>query len=563
MAMTAFLCVSCSLLGTDKPTPTTQSFTVSFNPNGGTGTMANQTITEGASAALNGNTFIRSGYTFSGWAATSDAATASWADRASYTMGNANATLFAVWMAGNSQTITFNANGGSGTMANQTIAQGASANLTMNTFTRAGYTFAGWATSATATAATYANGASYAMGSADVILYAIWTAASTGTAHTITFNANGGSGTMAAQTIAQGSSAALTKNTFTRSGYEFIGWAKNASATSYDYYDSMSYTMGTTDVILYAVWVIPITTRTLTSNETWTGAVTLTTNITVPSGRTLTIAPGTIVSMHAGNSYYTRIEIYIQSGGSMIASGTAGSPIIFRSDSLSPKDNDWDSIGVSGGSLTMKYCVVEDVYYGIFEYSSLSGSSSISVSNSCFTNCDQGIVSFYSGSTIKNVSFDDCYYGYWDFSGQTNALSLCAFSNLSGEGLMASESNTTLNVSYSNFSSNYKDVEIFGSTSTTDPLTNVALNLSYCYPAAPTQYIYGTTNTNCAINITNPSAVSNSTAGCGFDYSAYKRAASARSSLNGRTEFAAGGAVDREEIILGKNSRNVQRNNAN
>lgn len=34
-------------------------------------------------------------------------------------------------------------------MANQTIASGASANLTANGFTKPGFTFAGWATTAT------------------------------------------------------------------------------------------------------------------------------------------------------------------------------------------------------------------------------------------------------------------------------------------------------------------------------------------------------------------------------------------------------------------------------
>ena len=71
--------------------------------------------------------------------------------------------------------ITFDANGGSGTMANQSIAYLASANLRTNAFTRTGYTFAGWATTNNGALA-YANSASYTMGSANVTLFAQWDA---------------------------------------------------------------------------------------------------------------------------------------------------------------------------------------------------------------------------------------------------------------------------------------------------------------------------------------------------------------------------------------------------
>jgi uncharacterized repeat protein (TIGR02543 family) len=149
-----------------------------------------------------------------------------------------------------SYTISFNANGGSGTMANQTIVSGESSAIKANAFTRAGYTFFGWATSAGATSAAYADGASYVMGDSDVTLYAVWVVN-----HTITFNSNGGAGTMAVQTIASGSSAILAANVFTRPYYSFAGWSTSDTATSATYTDKASYAMGTADVTFYAVWV--------------------------------------------------------------------------------------------------------------------------------------------------------------------------------------------------------------------------------------------------------------------------------------------------------------------
>lgn len=70
-------------------------------------------------------------------------------------------------------TVTFNSNGGSGTMANQVTA--AAAALTANSFTNEGYAFNGWNTSADGTGTAYADGASYAF-NADLTLYAQWKA---------------------------------------------------------------------------------------------------------------------------------------------------------------------------------------------------------------------------------------------------------------------------------------------------------------------------------------------------------------------------------------------------
>ena len=87
----------------------------------------------------------------------------------SYTL-TANYTL-------NSHNVIFNANGGSGSMSNESFNYNQTKALTTNTLTRTGYVFKGWATSsanATAGTVTYADGANYTMGDADVTLYAVW-----------------------------------------------------------------------------------------------------------------------------------------------------------------------------------------------------------------------------------------------------------------------------------------------------------------------------------------------------------------------------------------------------
>ncbi len=222
--------------------------TISFNANGGSGSMSSQTVAEGAAVSLSANTFTRTGYTFAGWDEDSDG-TADYADGASYTMGNSNVSLNAVWTALPTHTISFNANGGSGSMSSQTVAEGAAVSLSANTFTRTGYTFAGWDEDSDGTA-DYADGASYAMGNSNVSLNAVWTALPT---HTISFNANGGSGSMSSQTVAEGAAVSLSANTFTRTGYTFAGWDEDSDGAA-DYADGASYTMGNSNVSLNAVW---------------------------------------------------------------------------------------------------------------------------------------------------------------------------------------------------------------------------------------------------------------------------------------------------------------------
>ena len=74
-----------------------------------------------------------------------------------------------------SKTVTFSANSGEGTMANQTAS--AATALTANSFSRSGYTFTGWNTAANGTGTAFADAASFAF-TADQTLYAQWAAVS-------------------------------------------------------------------------------------------------------------------------------------------------------------------------------------------------------------------------------------------------------------------------------------------------------------------------------------------------------------------------------------------------
>ncbi|MBL7942554.1 MAG: InlB B-repeat-containing protein, partial [Flavobacteriales bacterium] len=143
------------------------------------------------------------------------------------------------------RTVTFNPNGGSGSMSPQ-IANVPTA-LTLNTFTRTGYSFAGWNTATNGSGTAYANGATYDF-STDVTLYAQWSANS----YTVTFNANGGSAPSPANKQVTFGSTYGTLATTSRTGYTFVGWFTAASGGTQ--VTTSTVVSNASDHTLYAQW---------------------------------------------------------------------------------------------------------------------------------------------------------------------------------------------------------------------------------------------------------------------------------------------------------------------
>ena len=73
------------------------------------------------------------------------------------------------------------------------------------------------------------------------------------TLYTITFDANGGEGTMGTQTLASNIPQALLPNAFTRTDYIFMGWTTAADGSGHDYSDSQV-VMNIGNTTLYAQW---------------------------------------------------------------------------------------------------------------------------------------------------------------------------------------------------------------------------------------------------------------------------------------------------------------------
>ena len=74
----------------------TQNPVITFNANEGTGTMASQTVNPGKSATLSANTFTRADYDFAGWNTAADGSGTKYADKAEITTSE-NIILYAQW----------------------------------------------------------------------------------------------------------------------------------------------------------------------------------------------------------------------------------------------------------------------------------------------------------------------------------------------------------------------------------------------------------------------------------------------------------------------------------
>ena len=209
----------------------------------------------------NTGSLTKTGYSFNGWNTASDGSGTDYAAAATFSMGTSDVTLYAQWTA-NSNTLTYDSNGGTGSMSAESHNSDSSVTLTSNTFSRTGYAFNNWNTATDGSGTSYADGASFTMPTSDETLYAQWTANS----NTLTYDANGGSGSMSAESHDSDSSVTLTANTFTRTGYAFDGWDTSADGSGTSYADSASFTMPTSDETLYAQWSANSNTLTYDAN---------------------------------------------------------------------------------------------------------------------------------------------------------------------------------------------------------------------------------------------------------------------------------------------------------
>ena len=236
---------------------------VHFDGNGGSNEMEDQDFTYGEATALSINTFVKTGYAFTGWNTKSNGSGTSYTDGTSITgltaVDEATVTLYAQWSP-ITYTIKYSSNGGSGIMSNQTFTYDTAQTLNNNVFYRVGYTYTGWNTKNDGSGTAYTNKQSIlnltTTANEVITLYAQWSPNS----YTVQFNSNGGSGSMDPMDFLYGEEKQLRENTFTKEDYLFKGWNTKSDGSGIAYtdkelvHDLVSTNHGS--ITLYAQWKV-------------------------------------------------------------------------------------------------------------------------------------------------------------------------------------------------------------------------------------------------------------------------------------------------------------------
>ena len=201
--------------------------TITLDPKGGT--LPEYSLVAGAALPIP----TKTGYTFAGWYEKEDLSGDPVTEIPSYAVGDKQ--YWAKWTA-NTYTVTFEANGGTGSMDDQTFTYGEEKALTENTFTRTGYTFAGWNTQADGNGTSYADGVDGSQMPADngvtVILYAQWTINTYKITAQVANGCEGMGEVIGGGTYKYGTTVTLTATP--SEGYRFVDWVEGDQTVSTD-----------------------------------------------------------------------------------------------------------------------------------------------------------------------------------------------------------------------------------------------------------------------------------------------------------------------------------------
>lgn len=227
-----------------------EAFTITFDPNGGDGAAYVATTDANGKYTIQGpkSYAIKApeGKVFKEWnGAQNGGATSHWIGK-EVELTDHNWTLYAQWA--EAVTVSFDLNGGKGSMDAILAAKGGERKLPAFTGEREGFTFTGWSGS---------DGASYAgeatiTPQADLILTAQWRA-NTPEYVTVTFLAgdDNATGSMAPQQLPYNTPTALNANAFTLAGCTFNGWTDGQNS----YPDGAAVTF-TENTVLTATWTL-------------------------------------------------------------------------------------------------------------------------------------------------------------------------------------------------------------------------------------------------------------------------------------------------------------------
>lgn len=261
------------------------SYNIKFNANEGTlNDSETKSFTYDVEVKLDVNNPTKVGYTFIGWSYNGKIYTKDSIVNNLTSIDNDTIEFVASWVA-NTYTIIFDANGGITSVPSKKFTYDNAETLDISDPKKDGYTFDGWSY----------NGKTYQSYSeiknlateGEITFVATWEAIT----YTVVYDNNGGNGSMAEQTFTYDKYEALNANTFTKTGYTFIGWNTNKEATTALYNDlEVVGNLASTKnekIRLYAIW--QANTYTITFNLNGGNVVNDIADINLNYGQTATL----------------------------------------------------------------------------------------------------------------------------------------------------------------------------------------------------------------------------------------------------------------------------------
>lgn len=241
---------------------TVNTYTLSYNANGGSGAPSSQSYTYASSGTITISSTkpTRTGYTFASWNTKADGSGTKYSPGGTFNRSNSSTTLYAQWTI-NSYYLDIK-----GTIDG--VVYDNLANLgTVDVYINGSLT----KSDVTDYYVQHEYGTTYEIkdikGDAAHYYYGVSSGTKSGTingnktvvfefktrTYDIVYNLNGGSGSVSDQTKTHGVNLTLRTTVPTRSGYKFLGWGTSSTATTATYQPGATFT-GNKDTTLYAVW---------------------------------------------------------------------------------------------------------------------------------------------------------------------------------------------------------------------------------------------------------------------------------------------------------------------
>jgi uncharacterized protein (TIGR02145 family)/uncharacterized repeat protein (TIGR02543 family) len=195
-------------------------YSISFNPNGGTGSMGTQFVYSSTPVNLIPNEFTRTGFSFAGWA-TSVNGSVVYVNNSSITC-NSNTTLYAVWNT-NQYTISYNLNDGTNNASNPSTYTITTPTITLLAPLRNTYVFGGWYTNTSLTGTPVTSISQGSTG--NLTVYAKWTANNLFTLSVISSPTNGGTITLDPPGNSYSLGENVTITAIPSHGFTFESWS--------------------------------------------------------------------------------------------------------------------------------------------------------------------------------------------------------------------------------------------------------------------------------------------------------------------------------------------------